>query len=135
MDQLNPASPASVAHGGDRLFAGGGESGARLAAIDWSQTSLGPVETWPQSLRTSVRICLTSRHAIILWWGPDFIVFHNDAYAPTLGIKLPRAAGRPGREVWSEIWPTIGPMLEGVMRTGEPTWSDDQLLFLERSGF
>jgi signal transduction histidine kinase/DNA-binding NarL/FixJ family response regulator len=134
MDQLNPASPA-ISHGGDRLFAGGGESGARLAAIDWSQTSLGPVETWPQSLRTSVRICLTSRHAIILWWGPDFIVFHNDAYAPTLGIKLPWAAGRPGREVWSEIWPTIGPMLEGVLRRGEPTWSDDQLLFLERSGF
>jgi signal transduction histidine kinase/DNA-binding response OmpR family regulator len=72
---------------------------------------------------------------MIIWWGPDLIFFYNDAYAPTLGIKRPWAAGKPGRQVWSEIWPTIGPMLEGVLRTGEPTWSNDQLLFLERSGY
>ena len=134
-----PASgvPTQIASRGDdnHLFVGGGESGATLANIDWASTPLGPVSDWPRALRTSLRICLLSRHPIILWWGPDQIVFFNDAYAPTLGIKRPWAAGRPGRDVWSEIWPTIGPMLEGVLRTGEPTWSDDQLLFLERSGY
>lgn len=118
-----------------RLFAGGGEIGAILADIDWAQTPLGPVETWPQTLRTSLRICLTSRHDIILWWGPDLRVFYNDAYAPTLGMHHPGAAGKPGREVWAEIWPTIGPMLEGVLHTGQPTWSYDELLYLERNGY
>ena len=127
-----PSAPASAE---ERLFSGGGAMGAILAAIDWAKSSLGPVETWPQTLRTSLRICLTSRHDIILWWGPDFIVFYNDAYAPTLGIHHPKAAGRPGREVWAEIWDVIGPMLEGVLRTGQPTWSDDQLLYLERNGY
>ncbi|MGE5334823.1 MAG: histidine kinase dimerization/phospho-acceptor domain-containing protein, partial [Nitrososphaerota archaeon] len=120
---------------GTQIFVAGGESGALLAAIDWASTSLGPVETWPQALRTSVRICLSSRHPLILWVGPDLIFFHNDAYAPTLGTRRSWAAGRPGRDVWPEIWDTIGPMLEGVLRTGEPTWSDNQLLFLERSGY
>jgi signal transduction histidine kinase len=119
----------------NRLFAGGGEVGAILASIDWAHTPIGPVETWPQALRTSVRICLISRHDIILWWGPDLLVFYNDAYAPTLGIHHPAAAGRPGREVWAEIWDVIGPMLEGVLRTGQPTWSYDQLLYPERNGY
>ena len=139
MDQTSARAPKTSIvtphHGSAQLFAGGGETGAMLAAIDWTNTSLGPVEGWPQALRTSVRICLSSLHPIILWWGPDLIVFHNDAYAPILGIKRPWAAGRPGHEVWSEVWDTIGPMLDGVLRTGEPTWSDDQLFFLERSGF
>ncbi|HET9110421.1 MAG TPA: ATP-binding protein, partial [Ktedonobacterales bacterium] len=130
----NGARPASRTSG-ERLFAGGGETGAQLASVDWTKTSLGPVETWPQTLRTSLRICLSSRHAMIVWWGPDLIFFYNDAYAPTLGIKRPWAAGKPGHEVWSEIWPTIGPMLERVLRTGEPTWSNDEQLLLERSGY
>lgn len=135
-DSAHVLSPETGPHdSGTRIFAAGGESGAMLAAIDWASTSLGPVETWPQALRTSVRICLSSRHPIILWVGPDLIFFHNDAYAPTLGIKRSWAAGRPGRVVWPEIWDMIGPMLEGVLQTGEPTWSDNQLLFLERSGY
>lgn len=135
--RVSTASDASATphSSGNRLFAGGGETGTILANINWADTPLGPVETWPQTLRTSVRICLSSRHAIIVWWGPDLVFFYNDAYAPTLGIKRPWAAGKPGREVWSEIWDTIGPMLEGVLRTGEPTWSDDQMLFLERSDY
>ncbi|HEV7127419.1 MAG TPA: ATP-binding protein [Ktedonobacterales bacterium] len=132
MDQISDPEAKS---GTDRLFAGGGEVGAVLAGIDWSHTPLGPVASWPRTLRTSLRICLTSRHDIILWWGPDLIVFYNDAYAPTLGIHHPAAAGKPGREVWSEIWDVIGPMLEGVLATGQPTWSRDQLLYLERNGY
>ena len=50
--------------------------------MDWAQTPLGPVETWPQSLRTVVRILLTSRYAMWMGWGPDLTFFYNDAYAP-----------------------------------------------------
>jgi len=119
----------------DHLFAGCGENGAILAAIDWSNTPLGPVEQWPQSLRTSVRICLTSRHPLFIWWGPQLVKMYNDAYTPVLGKRHPWALGKPGREIWPEIWDVIGPMLEGVLATGKATWSDDQLLLLERNGF
>jgi signal transduction histidine kinase len=103
---------------------------------DWSTTLLGPVEQWPQSLRTSVSICLNSRFPIIIWWGPDLVILYNDAYRDmTLQGKHPQALGQPGRVVWNEIWPVIGPMLEGVLKTGIATWSDDLLLFLERHGY
>ncbi len=80
-------------------------------------------------------LCLNSRFAIIVWWGRDLTVLYNDAYAPFLGIKHPEALGRPGREVWREIWDIVGPMLEGVMERGEATRSDDLLLLLERHGY
>ena len=119
----------------ESLFVGGGEVGALMEAIDWSQSPLGPVSSWPQSLRTAVSICLHSRFELFLWWGPDLVVLYNDAYRQTLQRKHPWALGKPGRVVWAEIWPVIGPMLENVMRTGEATWSTDLLLFLERYGY
>ncbi len=117
------------------FLSGGGELGALMRTTDWSATFLGPVERWPQSLRTSVSICLNSRFAIILWWGPDLTVLYNDAYAPFLGIKHPGALGRPGREVWHEVWDIVGPMLHSVVESGEATRSDDLLLLLERHGY
>ncbi|MBA2251077.1 MAG: response regulator [Nitrospirales bacterium] len=71
---------------------------------------------------------------MLLWWGPDLLLLYNDAWRPVLGAKHPSLA-RPGREVWSEIWHIIGPMLEGVLQTGHATWQDDGLLMLERSGY
>ena len=32
----------------------GGEMAALIAATDWTATSLGPAETWPQSLLTRI---------------------------------------------------------------------------------
>ena len=85
--------------------------------------------------RTIVRVLLTSRFAMWMGWGPELTFFYNDAYgAMTLGAKHPWALGRPSREVWAEIWPDIGPRIDGVLRTGEATWDEDLLLFLERSG-
>jgi PAS domain S-box-containing protein len=114
---------------------GGGEMGARIRAQDWSRTPLGPIEAWPQSLRSALSICLGSRFPIVLYWGADRAVLYNDAYAEILGKKHPWALGRPCREVWSEIWDVIAPMLDGVVASGEATWSDDQLLLLERRGY
>ncbi len=119
----------------DRLFAGGSATESILRGIDWTATRLGDVAHWPVTLRTALRICLTSRHAMIIWWGEDFTVFYNDAYAPTLSARHPGAMGLPGQQVWPEIWDVIGPMLRGVLATGAATWSDDQLLFLARNGY
>ncbi len=131
MQQAQNANSSNV----EALFAGGGEVGALMEAIDWSQSPLGPVTSWPQSLRTAVSICMHSRFELFLWWGPDLVVLYNDAYRQTLQRKHPWALGKPGRVVWAEIWPVIGPMLENVVRTGEATWSADLLLFLERYGY
>ena len=104
-----------------------------MRSFDWSASDLGPPGLWPGNLRTAVSLCLTSRFPILIWWGPAFNVLYNDAYVPFLGgAKHPGSLGRPGREVWAEIWDTIGPMLDGVRRTGAATWSDDVMFFFER---
>jgi signal transduction histidine kinase len=114
---------------------GGGDMGALIRSIDWSKTPLGPPNNWPQSLKTAVSICLSSRFPILIWWGPQFIKLYNDAYRTVIAAKHPFAMGRPGREVWAEIWDIIGPMLEGVLQKGDATWSDDQMLPLRRNGY
>ncbi|MGE5046989.1 MAG: response regulator, partial [Deltaproteobacteria bacterium] len=119
----------------ETVLAGGGEMGALMRATDWSQTPLGPISRWPQSLRTTVSTCLSSRFPILVWWGPEMVKLYNDAYRPILGSKHPHALGAKGREVWPEIWNIIGPMLDGVLQRGEATWSEDILLPLERKGF
>ncbi len=118
------------------IFAGGGEMGELMRSLDWSQTPLGPVEQWPQSLRTAISICLASRFPMLIWWGPELVMLYNDAYRPLLGTtKHPKAMGQRGRECWPEIWDIIGPMLEGVLTQGEATWSDNQMLPLVRNGY
>ncbi|HTL11912.1 MAG TPA: hypothetical protein VL588_05465, partial [Bdellovibrionota bacterium] len=76
-----------------------------MRTIDWSKTPVGPFETWPQSLRTALSICLGTKFPMFVWWGKDLTVFYNDAYIPFAGpIKHPKFFGRPAREQWSEIW-------------------------------
>ncbi|RYJ03513.1 MAG: histidine kinase, partial [Actinomycetales bacterium] len=112
------------------------EVGRDLGAVDWAATPLGPPETWSQSLKTAVRILLSSRFSMWMAWGPELTFFCNDSYRrDTLGKKYPWALGRPATEVWSEIWADIGPRIDTVMTTGEATWDESLQLFLERSGF
>jgi signal transduction histidine kinase len=119
----------------DQVIVGGGEMGARMRAFDWSATPLGPVERWPQSLRSAVSILLPSKAQIILFWGPDFVALYNDAYRPVFGGKHPSALGQPARECWREVWDVLRPLFEGVMRTGEAFWAQDHPFYLERHGY
>ena len=108
----------------------------RMREVDWSRTAVGPVNGWPHSVRAIIRMMLTSRYAMWMGWGRELTFFYNDAYAHmTLGAKHPWALGKPASEVWEEIWPDIGPRIEHVLATGEATWDEGLLLFLERSGF
>jgi signal transduction histidine kinase/CheY-like chemotaxis protein len=117
------------------FLSGGGTMGRLMREHDWSRTPLGDPNDWPQSLRTATSICLNSRFPMLIWWGPQLVMIYNDGYVPMLGSKHPRSLGAPGREVWAEIWDVIGPMLEGVMGEGLATWSEDQLLVMDRAGF
>ena len=112
-----------------------GEMAALMRQKDWSQTPFGPLESWSTALRSAVSICLGSRFPIVLYWGETRALIYNDAWSPVPGRKHPWALGRAGGEVWAEIWDIIGPMFDHVMDTGEATWSEDQLLPLNRFGY
>ncbi len=115
---------------------GGGALARLMQEFDWTKTPLGSIRTWPQSLRTVIRVLLTSRFPMWMSWGPELTFLYNDAYARmTLGKKHPWALGRPSHEVWEEIWDDIGPRIRNVLQSGEATWDEALLLFLGRSGY
>jgi len=114
---------------------GGGECGARIRAFDWSRTALGAPESWPSALQTLVRVVLTSRQPMFVWWGPELLNLYNDAYRAILGGKHPDAIGQPAAITWAEIWPEIGPRAASAMRTNEGTFDASLLLLMERNGY
>ncbi|MGF7211976.1 PAS domain S-box-containing protein [Skermanella aerolata] len=120
---------------GSELFAGGGEAGRLMRSMDWAATPLGPPEGWPRSLKTCVRILLTSRQAMFVWWGDHLINLHNDAYRSILGGKHPWALGQPASAVWREIWDQVGPRAESAMHHNEGTYDEALLLLMERNGY
>ena len=109
--------------------------GDRVRSLDWALTPLGPPETWPQSLRSAVSICLGSAFPIALYWGGELTLLYNDAWSPIPGAKHPRVLGQPAMEAWPEIWSMIGPLFVQVMSSGEAVYSEDQLLPMERHGY
>lgn len=106
----------------------------RIAAFDWSSTPLGPIDGWPQSLRTTLGVMLDSRFGMCLCWGPALTLFYNDAYAPMLGGKEQRALGQPLQDIWSDVWDDIRPLVEQVLE-GTPTLSEDMPLTMLRNGY
>jgi PAS domain S-box-containing protein len=118
------------------FLTGGGEMGERIRLLDWSKTPLGPVDEWPQSLRSAVSILLPSKAQIALFWGPELITLYNDAYRPVFGQKHPQALSQPVREAWSELWRTgLKELFENVLATGEAFWARDRPFYMERHGY
>jgi PAS domain S-box-containing protein len=127
--------PSGDRAGDDTFLAGAGEMGLLVRSIDWSGTPLGPRAQWPQSLRTTMSICLNSRFPIAVYWGPEYLMLYNQSLVPMVGPKKhPQALGQPARVVLAEIWQIIEPLLRHVRTTGEATWSEDLMLPLARTG-
>ena len=116
------------------VFKGGGEMGERIRALDWSQTLLGAVDTWPQSLVTAVNIMLGSRFPMMVHWGPDLVHFYNDGYATILQGKHPGALGQPAEPWWREMWPFLLDIFRPVL-AGETTYFENGLVLPNRQGF
>ncbi|GEO99837.1 hybrid sensor histidine kinase/response regulator [Methylobacterium haplocladii] len=112
----------------------GGAMGALIRAHDWAATPFGPPETWPQPLRSAVDLCLHSSFPTAVYWGPELRLIYNDAWAPIPAERHPAALGRPGAEVWTEIWPIVAPQFQRVIETGEGFAAFDQMLPMERAG-
>src|ERR1044072_6866938 len=128
---IDPSISNRAAHD---CLSGGGNMGALLRATDVRKTPFGPVEDWPQSLRTAVSIMLESPFAMVVAWGPDFRFFYNDRYQPILGAKHPAALRRAGPESYPEVREGVGPEFGGA-QPGESFAIDDWYLPLERNGY
>ncbi|WP_265921750.1 response regulator [Cupriavidus nantongensis] len=109
--------------------------GALMRGFDWGATPLGPPQAWPHSLKTAIRIMLTSRQPIWIGWGDALHFFYNDAYKSIIGGKHPGALGQPTSAVWREIWPEIAPLLATAMTGSEGTFVEQKLLVMERNGY
>ncbi|MGE6761632.1 ATP-binding protein [Corallococcus interemptor] len=113
----------------------GGDMGAMMRAHDWSTNSLGLLEQWPQSLRTSVSTMLRSPYPIILFWGPELRMLYNDPFRPILGAKHPQTLGARGSEALVEEWGQLGPLIKRAQDTGEPIYIEDgNVNFARRPG-
>ena len=113
---------------------GGGEAGEIIRSKDWSKTPLGPIEEWPQSLRTAVSLCLSSTFPILIAWGPEDIQIYNDAYRPICGPKHPEAIGQNFKICWATALPVVGDAFDRAHQ-GEGTYIRDQRMFLDRYGY
>ncbi len=117
------------------IFIGESEMAQMMRQHDWSQTSVGSPQEWPEALKVALRLLLTSKFEMWLGWGPEIAFFYNDAYRPTLGNKHPNALAVPTHILWAEIWDDIKDRLATVYETGQATWDRALLLLLERGGY
>jgi signal transduction histidine kinase len=113
---------------------GGGKMGELIRSMDWSRSPLGPIESWPQSLRATVSLCLASNFPISLAWGPHHVQIYNDGYWPICGEKHPHSMGQDFRECWASAWPVIGDAFERAL-TGETSFLENQRIFIDRNGY
>jgi signal transduction histidine kinase len=117
------------------FLADGGELGAAMRSLDWSNSPLGPPRDWSQALKATVSMMLPAQAQIVLFWGPDYVALYNDAYAPGIGANHPRALGRPAIENWGELWDDLEPLLSGVRQTRKTFAAKDRPFYVERHGY
>ncbi len=134
MDQLTKPAPQETFTERLAFTASGGKIGDLLRQLDESTSPLGAPADWPTALKTLMSTVLPVKAQIVLFWGPQYIALYNDAYAPSIGNKHPRALGRPAVESWSELWDDLEPLLRGVRETGETFSAKDRPFYIERHG-
>jgi PAS domain S-box-containing protein len=112
---------------------GGGELATLIRQFDWSRTSLGPLSTWPQSLKTITETLLRSPVPIVLLWGDDGIMIYNDAYSGFAGGRHPRLLGSKVRDGWAEVADFNDNVMKVGLSGGTLAYRNQELT-LERNG-
>ena len=128
----NALKPASFPS--QEWLVGGGEMAKVIKSKDWSQTPLGPIESWPQSLRTTVSLVQASNSPISLAWGPGHVQIYNDGFWPICGDKHPTSMGQDFRECWASAFPVIGEAYAAAW-SGKSEFLENMRLFVDRYGF
>jgi hypothetical protein len=112
-----------------------GEMAKLISEFDWTESGLGPISSWPASLRSSLSFVLAAPYPAALWWGPNLVLLYNDGYARMSGNKHPSMLGLKGLVSWRELnWDVLGPLTERVMRNGKAVAKVDDLLFFNKLG-
>jgi len=107
---------------------------ARIAAHDWSATSLGPRAAWPAALDVTLDLCLASSVPSAVYWGAQFRAFYNDASAVLIGDRHPAALGAPGEEMWPEAWIRLSETFARIVATGGSVTGVEVPLVVRRDG-
>jgi len=118
-----------------KFLQGGGKMGELIRTTDWAQTSLGGPASWPDSLKSALSICLNSGFPMAIYWGEGFILLYNDAWSAIPGDKHPWALGKPGKQVWPEIWDRLDAEFKRVLENAESIRSKDTMLLIQRFGY
>lgn len=112
----------------------GGEMGKLISTIDWSQTLLGPIGSWPSVLKGTLATLLSCPQPMYAAWGPNLFFFFNDAYRPTMGARFDGAMGRPFSEIWSDVRTDLEPIVNKAL-AGEGSFYENMPLNLTRNGY
>lgn len=115
------------------FLSGGGEAAGIIAAFDWSRTSLGPIDAWPGSLKSSLALMLRSPVPIVTLWGDDGIMIYNDAYSGFAGGRHPSLFGSKVREGWPEVADFNDNVMKVGLAGGTLAYRDQELV-LSRNG-
>ncbi|GAC1390173.1 MAG: PAS domain S-box protein [Variovorax sp.] len=116
------------------FLAAGGENGALIGAQDWASGPLGPPEGWPSAVKSALATWLDSPQPMFMAWGPDLRFFFNNAYLPFLGARRDGAMGRPFKELWSDVWPEIEPIVNKALQ-GHGSRFEEMPFTLTRNGY
>ncbi|MDN4633999.1 PAS domain S-box protein [Sphingomonas sp. PsM26] len=106
----------------------------RIRNHPWEETPLGPLTSWPQSLRTLVSVMLEANQPMFIVWGAEQTLLYNDRYTSILAAKHPDALGQPFLKVWHEIEADLRPLVDDAY-AGIPSHTDDIMLMMERNGY
>src|ERR1700721_3036773 len=110
------------------LITGDSELAGRIRIHKWSETPLGPIESWSETLLATVNLMVHSPFPTILSWGPEMVFLYNDAAISTLTVKHPSALGRLYRDVFDEAWDLVSADLEACFYRGETAVRDNMFI-------
>ena len=115
------------------FLSGGGEMAALIRSYDWESTSLGPIDEWPNSLKTAIGSMLRATIPIVTLWGLDGVMLYNDAYSVFAGGRHPQLLGSKVREGWPEVADFNDNVMKTCLTGGTLSYKDWELT-LHRHG-
>lgn len=103
--------------------------------LDWNNSPLGPISTWPSQLREMVLLVMADPTPAVVYWGDEATIVYNEPYIELIGSKHPALQGQDPKIGFAEIWDHFAALLSRQRDTGKTTLESNALLLLNRSGF
>jgi signal transduction histidine kinase len=118
----------------ERVFENGGAAGALMRVLNWPSAGLTAPEEWPEPLVTTLGIVLGSHQPMLLWWGPGYLQFYNDACIPVLGERHPLSLVQRGDSCWMDGWPALAAVIDEVKAARRPMFLAGQFFPVNHHG-